>query len=272
MMTVHVGWLIGVASVMTILLIGSLAYIWILRQRWFGLLEENSEMQREISHLEREIDHRADRERRSQKSLEEQRRKQHEKEMRELQEQHKKELREGRAKSKKILQETSAKKSAKASDGASASKSAAAACEAPPAPVPPQRTEPDQVPKQEYERVLRESERRIQSKQAEIERLTEANRDLTARLEIRENPQDSRIEEEVRRIAELQTELEKRTERAAELFRQNKQMRVGMDGLAEELREARGADSPAYLSEKIEHAISVLDSYVEGSYREGRDA
>jgi hypothetical protein len=49
-------------------------------------------------------------------------------------------------------------------------------------------------------------------------------------------------------------------------------MRVGMDGLAEELREARGADSPAYLSEKIEHAISVLDSYVEGSYREGRDA
>ena len=70
-------------------------------------------------------------------------------------------------------------------------------------------------------------------------------------------------------MADLQAELERRSERAAELYRQNKRLRVGMDALIEDLSEARGADSPAYLSEKIENAISVLGSYVVSSAQEG---
>lgn len=274
-MTVHVGWLIGVAAVLSALLVGSLAYLWILYQRALGLLNENSEMKRQIMSLEREISNRIDKERRAQRNMEEQFHKKHERELRELQEQHKRELREGRAKSKRAMSEKAAKKRAEGADKtpkpAPVEKPAVPPCEAPPAPISPPRVDPEQVSRKEYERVIRESESREKERQAEIDRLTEVNRELSARLEVREQPKSDAGEEKDQRLAELQDKLEKRAERAAELFNQNKRLRVGMDGLIEDLREARGADSPAYLSEKIEYAISVLGGLVEGSAMEGRD-
>ena len=105
----------------------------------------------------------------------------------------------------------------------------------------------------------------------EIERLSEANKGLSSQLEKKETEKREIVDESAQKMSALQADLERRTERAAELYRQNKQLRGGLDALIEDLAEARGADSPAYLSEKIENAISVLGSYVEVPAREGSE-